>query len=464
MEKQVLNTIRSYNLITENDNILIAVSGGYDSMALLYLLMKARKYINFNIHIAHVNHGVRNEAIYDEIFVERTAKKLGLPYYSKRVDMDGYAREKSISSEEAGRELRYGFFREVLASIDGDKIAVAHNMDDQAETLLMRIMRGTGIDGLKGMEFKKDDVIRPILNISRDRIEEYIELNNIETVLDKTNLLPIYTRNKIRLELIPYIKENFNPNITEALWRLSENAYEDNKFLENYLDEKYNLVLKVEKKDCIILHGDLFRKEKLNFQQRLIRRVISNILGDIQGFSSEHINMIVDLFSTGQSGKKLNLPNNLIAKLDYRNLIIKIRKSSKIKDFQHKLEKGKNDFQDLGYRFNVQVLSMEEVGSIKRYKDIAYFDYDEIQNSIYVRNRQEGDRFTPFGMKGSKKLKDFFIDEKISRDLRQTIHLVVDEENILWVVGYRTNDLYKITKDTKKVLMIEYFCYNTRED
>src|SRR5699024_3616112 len=122
------------------------------------------------------------------------------------------------------------------------------------------------------------------------------------------------------------------------------------------------LVLKVEKKDCIILHGDLFRKEKLNFQQRLIRRVISNILGDIQGFSSEHINMIVDLFSTGQSGKKLNLPNNLIAKLDYRNLIIKIRKSSKIKDFQHKLEKGKNDFQDLGYRFNVQVLSMEEVG------------------------------------------------------------------------------------------------------
>src|SRR5699024_3708976 len=147
-----------------------------------------------------------------------------------------------------------------------------------------------------------------------------------------------------------------------------------------------------------------------------------------------------------------------IAKLDYRNLIIKIRKSSKIKDFQHKLEKGKNDFQDLGYRFNVQVLSMEEVGSIKRYKDIAYFDYDEIQNSIYVRNRQEGDRFTPFGMKGSKKLKDFFIDEKISRDLRQTIPLVVDEENILWVVGYRTNDLYKITKDTKKVLMIEYFC------
>lgn len=176
MKNKVLSTIKDYNLIGENDNIVVGVSGGPDSMALLYVLLEIRDLINFNIYIAHVNHGVRGEdAKADQLFVEGMAKKLGLPYYTKNVNMVEYGKEKGISSEEAGRELRYGFFREILELVGGGKIAVAHNMNDQAETLIMRFLRGTGIDGLKGMDFVIKDIIRPILGISRKEIETYIK-------------------------------------------------------------------------------------------------------------------------------------------------------------------------------------------------------------------------------------------------------------------------------------------------
>ena len=187
--------------------------------------MDIREIIDFNIYIAHLNHGVRGkEALEDQLFVEQLAKKLGLTCYSKTVNMDEYAKKTGLSSEEAGRKLRYDFFREILDKIGGGKIAVAHNKNDQAETLIMRFFRGTGIDGLKGMEYISDDIIRPILGIEREEIERYLKKKNIETRIDKTNLEPIYNRNKIRLELIPYIEENFNSNIIDTLWRTSRIA------------------------------------------------------------------------------------------------------------------------------------------------------------------------------------------------------------------------------------------------
>ena len=186
MEDRVLKTIKKYNLIQEGEEIVIGLSGGPDSMALLYVLLDIREEIDFNIHIAHVNHGIRGkDALADEKFVEKLAKKINLPYYSKTVNMDKYAKEQGISSEEAGRKLRYGFFREILFKLGGGKIAVAHNKNDQAETLIMRFFRGTGIDGLKGMEYKNGDIIRPILGIERKEIEKYLLDRNIESRIDK---------------------------------------------------------------------------------------------------------------------------------------------------------------------------------------------------------------------------------------------------------------------------------------
>ena len=204
MIETVMNNIMENNLIEKNENIVVAVSGGADSMALLYALIEIRSVLDFNIIIAHVNHGVRGEdADSDQEFVRQKSIEMELPFYTINVDMNAYAKEQKISSEEAGRLLRYNFFREIIKEKGSGKIAVAHNKNDQAETLLLRIMRGTGIDGLKGMDFISGDIIRPLLNISRDEIEKYIENNKIDTVLDKTNLLPIYNRNKVRLELLP---------------------------------------------------------------------------------------------------------------------------------------------------------------------------------------------------------------------------------------------------------------------
>ena len=458
MDKMVWKNIVDYDLINPKDNIVIGLSGGPDSMALLYSLMDAQKSLDFNIIVAHVNHGVRGEeALADQLFVETKAKYLNVLHYSKNVDMVQYGKDKGITAEEAGRELRYGFFREILKKHGGGKIAVAHNKNDQAETLLMRIMRGTGIDGLKGMDFKVGDIIRPILNIHREDIEDYIKINSIETVLDKTNLLPIYSRNKVRLELIPYIEENFNPNLIDALWRLSQISNLDSSFLANTAIEKYNNILKSQMKSKVILYTDLLAKEHKSIQQRVIRIALEKVALGLQGFNEQHIIDINNLILLG-TGKQLNLPNGIIVSISYDELIFQKEEDMKFEDFKYELALGHNQFINKSYTFNIQLLDIDRISSIKMGRYIKCFDYDKIQGALSIRNRKSGDRFHPFGMNGSKKLKDYFIDEKINKDVRKEIPLLIDDENILWVVGYRTSDLYKLTKDSKKVLVVSVSC------
>lgn len=456
MKDKVLAVIREHNLINENENIVIGVSGGPDSMALLYVLLQIRDIIPFNIHVAHVNHGVRGEdARKDQLFVENTANKLNLPFHTIDVNMIQHGKDKGISAEEAGRELRYGFFREILQNEGGGKIAVAHNLNDQAETLLMRFMRGTGIDGLKGMDFIYGDIIRPILGIDRKEIEDFIEINNIGTVLDKTNLEPIYTRNKVRLELIPYIQENFNPNILNTLWRMSRISALDSDFLEDYSQKILNKLVKNHDKNSIILNGESFLQIHKSIQQRIIRNAILEINGSLQGISEAQTAAVLNLFLLLETGKEVHISNNLIAKVSYGDLIIQKWINNVEVDYFYSLNiPGKTILNNLGYEFNIKVYDISKDFIMTKSKNVRYFDYEALKGSISLRNRKNGDRFTPFGMKGTKKLKDYFIDEKIHKDLRNKIPLIIDDENILWVVGYRTNDLYKITEKTKKVLEI----------
>lgn len=458
LRDKVLSTIREYNLIQENDNIVVGVSGGPDSMALLYVLLEIEPLIKFNIYVAHVNHGVRGEdAKSDQLFVEEIAKNLNLPYYTKNVNMIEYGKEKGISSEEAGRELRYGFFREILDSVGGGKIAVAHNMNDQAETLIMRFLRGTGIDGLKGMDFKTKDIIRPILGIDRGEIESYIENNNIKTVLDKTNLEPIYSRNKVRLELIPYIEKNFNPNIINTLWRLSRIASMDSEFLEEYSEGRYNNIVKNQDKHSIILDGGKLFEEDKSIQQRIIRIAILKINGSLQGITEIQISSVINLFMGSNTGKEIHLSNNIIAKTSYGDLIIEKGINRYVNKYFYELKfLGLNVLEDIGYSFNIEIFPKDDGFTMNKGKNIKYFDFDMVKGNLAVRNRLDGDRLIPFGMKGTKKLKDYFIDEKVPKEMRDKIPLIVDEENILWVVGYRTNDLYKVTKKTKIILSISY--------
>lgn len=458
MRERVILEIKKHNLIKTNENIIIGLSGGADSMALLYILVELKLEIDFNIHIAHVNHGVRGEdALKDQEFVKGQARKLNLPYYTKNVDMIGYGKEKGITSEEAGRELRYGFFREILRNTGSGKIAVAHNKNDQAETLMMRFMRGTGVDGLKGMEYIVGDIIRPILGVSRRDIEKYINENNIETVSDMTNFQPIYNRNKVRLELIPYIEKNFNPNIIDTMWRLSEISSVDSDFLNEHAQDTYKNVVRKEN-DCRVI---LDAKKLLNLHpsmlQRVIRNSILNINKSLQGITEAQISNAIGLIEKSRTGKEIHLSNNIVVKTNYDEVIVQARIQKKEDDYFYVISyPGLVNLDKIGYSFDIDILSLEDYFNEKRDTYTRYFDLDKIQGNIAIRNRRPGDRFIPFGMSGTKKLKDYFIDEKISKDLRDKIPLIVDENYILWVIGYRTDERYKISDETRKILKISY--------
>ena len=458
MKEIVKNTIINHKLLDIDDNIVIGVSGGHDSMTLLYVLESLKDELKFNIYVAHINHGVRgSESDGDEDYVKSICKKLNIPFYSHKTNMDEYAKKHKLTSEEAGREIRYYFFRKILKELGGGKIAVAHNKNDQAETLIMRFIRGTGIDGLRGMEYKNGDIIRPLLDIDRSYIEKYCDDNGITPRIDKTNFQPIYGRNKVRLELIPYIQKTFNKGIIDTLYRTSTIMKNDSDFLQEYTENKYSKMLEKESESKIYLNIEKFYSLHQSIKTRVVRYAIERLNGSIKGLEEKHIKDILNLVSSKVTGKKINITNNIVVKISYNNLIIE--KSEKVEDIRYNYKLDVNstiNILELGSSIKSKMTSVSSIKIDENNDFIKYFDYDKVKNNLYIRNRIDGDRFRPIGMKGSKKLKDFFIDEKVPRDYRNTIPLVVDDEDILWIVGLRISENYKITSNTKNILVLEY--------
>ena len=280
MEEQVLKTINKYNLIQSGDKIVLAVSGGPDSIFMLDILKNLKEKLKFEIIVAHVNHKIREEADSDEEYVKNYCEKNGIECYIKRIDVIKYANNKKIGTEEAGRKVRYDFFEELLTKTKSNKIAVAHNKNDKVETIIMNLLRGTGTLGLKGIEPIRDNkYIRPIIEIERDSIEKYCEENHLNPRIDKTNFENTYTRNKIRNIVIPYIQKEFNPNIIEGISRLSEIATEEDSFLNAITIEKYNSMLLETGEDEIILNLKLFNKQDNVIKKRIILYTISRLMG-----------------------------------------------------------------------------------------------------------------------------------------------------------------------------------------
>lgn len=280
MEEEVLKTITKYNLIQSGDKIILAVSGGPDSIFMLDILKKIKEKLNFEIIVAHVNHKIREEADSDEEYVKNYCKKNQIECYTKRIDVIKYANNKKIGTEEAGREVRYDFFEELLIKTKANKIAVAHNKNDKVETIIMNLLRGTGTLGLKGIEPIRDNkYIRPIIEINRDSIEKYCEENNLNPRIDKTNFENTYTRNKIRNIVIPYIQKEFNPNIIEGISRLSEIATEEDYFINNVTKEKYQEMLINCREEEIVLNLKIFNAQDKVIKKRLVLYTITKLMG-----------------------------------------------------------------------------------------------------------------------------------------------------------------------------------------
>ena len=285
MEKKVLEIITKYNMIKSGDKIVLAVSGGPDSIFMLDILNKIKNNkeigLNFEIVVCHLNHMIREEAEADSNYVLDYCNKNNIQCFIKKIDVKEYANKNKIGTEEAGRILRYEFYEEVLKKVSANKIAIAHNKNDKAETIIMNLLRGTAVSGLKGIEPVRDEkYVRPIIEIDRDEIENYCKINNLEPRIDKTNFDNTYTRNKIRNIVIPYIKKEFNPNIVNTMDRLSKIVTEEDQFLNKITEEIYEKIVLEEIENQIVLNLNEFNKNDKVIKRRLMLYTITKLKGN----------------------------------------------------------------------------------------------------------------------------------------------------------------------------------------
>lgn len=435
------NFIEENNLIEKGDSIVSAVSGGSDSVFMLEMLLAIKDDYNLNIIVSHVNHGLRGaEAQRDEDFVKKLAEKNGLIYEVEHIDMAGYAKEHSLTCEEAGRKLRYLFFEEIKEKYKADKVAIAHNENDVAETIFLNIFRGTGLDGLESIPLRRDFYIRPILCFEKSEILDFLKENNIHYVDDSTNFTNDYKRNMIRNEIIPFIKKNFNENIVSSMSRLASIAKENNLYLEDIINDKY---IDIVKSNTIDREGF---NELGHYEKTLVlRKFLRDNLNYLNNISKDNIEDMINLISL-DSGKKYDIDGKHYLVNDFDKTIFKkldINELSEEISLDFKLDKVYNIY---GSKFKF-VLS-DKILSKK------YLDYDLLTGKLSLRNRRSGDRFNPFGMKGSKKIKDYFVDKKVSSDDRSKVLFLMNGDEIVYVVGYDIADKYRASSKTKNYLNV----------
>lgn len=439
--------IQNNKLIEKNDTIIVGASGGPDSQFLIYLLNSIKDEYKLKIILAHLNHLHRKEAINDENLVKETAHKLNLEFRVKRASMDDYAKTHKISAEDAGRRLRYEFFNELASQYENSKIAIAHNKNDQAETLLMRMIRGTGLDGMVAMDFRNGNIIRPILSFSKDEIISYLDSNLIPYAIDKTNLSNDYTRNYIRNQIIPEFS-TINPKAGDAIYDLSMLLKEDLKIVDRSIDSLYKELLVLEDENQILFDISKFDELEDFYQKRLLRKAIGKLKNNLKDISKKNIDEFLSL-TTLASGKK-------IIKDDLE--FIKNYKTYQLSKVENNLNLENFAFLSLDeeINFNGKIIKATLVNSMgEKNKNIAYFSFDKLKFPLKLRYREKGDTFKPLGFNHNKKLKDFFIDQKVDRNLRDQIPIILSDDKIIWLVGFRQSEEFKVDKEDKNIIKIE---------
>ena len=296
MEEKVLKTIKKYELIKSGDNIVLGISGGPDSICMLYILNSLKKDLNFNIYVAHINHMLRENAKLDEEYVKNTCEKLNIPVYIKHIQIKEIAEKEKRGIEETGRKVRYEFFEEILRKTNSNKIATAHNLNDSIETIILNIIRGTGISGLAGIEpIRENKFIRPLIECERKEIEEYCKLNKLEPRIDESNYENKYNRNKIRNICIPYLQKELNSNVIKNISRLSEIANEEQKYIEKNVEKSFNKICIENTENKVILDIKMFVKEELVIKRRLILYTINKLIGTTINIEKINIDDIIKL-------------------------------------------------------------------------------------------------------------------------------------------------------------------------
>ncbi|SHG43925.1 tRNA(Ile)-lysidine synthase [Thermosyntropha lipolytica DSM 11003] len=435
------------------EKVILALSGGPDSMALLSVLRELADKIGFMIIAAHLNHGLREEADEEARFVEDYCRLQGIPCYVKKEDIKEIAARRKKSLEEAGREERYRFFRELKKELSAHRIATAHHKDDLAETVLHHIIRGTGIKGLRGIMPVNGDLIRPLLAVTRREIEAYLEQKGIPYCIDQSNYEPVYLRNRIRHELIPYLREEFNPRLVEALCQLAYIARIENEVLEEEASKYWQEALRLKEEGKIVLDVPLLSRLHPAYQHRIIIQALKEIRGGEEGdISLKEVMEVAGLLGKTGSSRVLHLSGGVKVNKAYQELIIS-RKREEVEPYCYQVEIPGEIYvpeQDAFY-----VFSVTDIDKLDKNGVIAYLDYERLRFPLFIRSRRPGDIFRPRGLKGSKKVKDFFIDEKIPLHERDKIPLLAAEDKIYAILGIRVAEEAAVNNATQKVLVIK---------
>ena len=454
-ERKVLSTILEYKMINEGDRIIVAVSGGADSVCLLRILYALRKHLNIRLLVAHFNHRLRPKEDEKETeFVAELSKKLNLALIcdvSKKImELHGG------SIEEKARAMRYQFFEKAINENHAQKLALGHTMNDQAETVLMHFLRGTGITGLSGIPpIRQNCFIRPLIAITRDEIYSYLKKNNESFMMDSSNLETRYLRNRIRLELLPHLLE-YQPRLVEHLSELAFLCSQETRILDDEAKKLLDKITIHSSKHSVALSLPLFTAISSSLQYRVIRRAIKKIKGNLRKIERGHIKTIIDCAKKEKPQIKVNLPENIIVKKIYNKLKFSLEDPIEIQNFSYFIHNmGMLTIKEINKIISLTEISKNDFMLSTDSSQAAYLDLDKLKWPLKIRNFRPGDKFIPFGMSGFKKVKDIFIDNKIPSEERKKTPILVSNDTIAWVHGIRIDERFKIKQSTKRILRCE---------
>jgi len=451
--------LMAYSL--KNSSLLVGVSGGVDSMVLLHGLLELSEENGLSLEIAHLNHGLRGEsADEDAEFVRRHAGKLGLKATIERRNVKKY-QDNSISSiEEAARKIRFEYLSEVAAENGMDYIALGHNKDDQAETILMHIIRGAGLRGLAGMHEKRGKYIRPLLDVSSGEVEEFAEERGIPHRIDKTNKDQSFTRNRLRHDLIPKIQNDYNPRVVDNLARMGHLVREARGVLEDKVDKIWSeLSLSPPKNNCACFHWEELLTHRSYLQKMLLRKGIALAKENLRDISATHVHSILEALGDNPTRITLDLPGVTFVLRRQKACFYRDYQEPATESFKYEIEPpGSFELEEYRVRLDFDLVTSEEAPDLStvagdRFTEIV--NWNKVEPPIIVKNRDPGDSFYPLGMQGSKKIKDFFVDLKVPVKERNRIPLILDQRHVIWVVGYRIDDRYKVDEATDRVLIMK---------
>jgi tRNA(Ile)-lysidine synthase len=456
---QIKRAIDRYHLVEKGDRLIVGVSGGVDSMVLLHLLNACREAFDLSLVVAHVNHGLRPaESEKEAELVQKQAARFGLPFEYGEFRVREFQKRGGLSPQDAARRIRFRFFYHLLEKYHAQKIALGHHADDQVETVLLRLIRGAGLQGLKGMlPIREGKVIRPLLGVWEEKIRSFAAEEKIPFLTDSSNLKKDYLRNRIRLALIPLMEREYQPNFKEILLRTATILGEENDYLEKSAGAAYQKVIRGEGENLFFKFSE-YQSLHPAIQWRVLRKILGKLCDGgvaLEEGEGSDVHRLYEKLHQSSPSFLLELSQGAWVEKRYDEVLLGKGKVEPYLPFDVELiSPGHTFIPEIGKEVVVEEADRDKFRNDYGPLNTALMDYGSLQFPLRMRNFRPGDRFYPLGARGSQKLKEFFIDHKIPKFERPKVPLLVSGERIVWIVGYRIDDRVKVTGKTKKVLTV----------